>query len=281
MDKGGQTENAWQLQKQPPIISLVWNSHPNITAVKLISCLQPPSSNSLYAFLCVHFTSWNTLPQLCWPLSNHHPALSWWDGGVQSMDLGLNPASTPAWLGDSGEIHAQFLHPDNRDNKSSCFIGLSGRLNELIDAKWLQWSLAHNRWILSDRCHPFCYFIHSWTLEMHLMHLPSASPISQTQELFLIPVSVAPDPWWRLCSSAPPPAQDHLILAVPGFKRVCKCVTTLLLNEYLSYLCHQLLIVSALTHQLHFSSVLIICLPSSSSYTSCESSFREPIWLFF
>lgn len=37
------------------------------------------------------------------------------------------------------------------------------------------------------------------------MHLPSASPISQTQELFLIPVSVAPDPWWRLCSSAPPP----------------------------------------------------------------------------
>lgn len=133
--------------------------------VKLVSHLQPPSSNSLYAFPRVPFTSWNTFPQFRHPslTADHHPTLSWWEVVVQSTDLGLNPTSTTALLGDASCSVPHFLHLPNRDNKSSCFRGFSGRLNELTDAKWLQWSLAHNRWVLSDSCHPFCYFIHSWT----------------------------------------------------------------------------------------------------------------------
>lgn len=111
------------------------------------------------------FHSWNTFPQFRHPslTADYHPTLSWWEVVVQSTDLGLNLTSTTALLGDASCSVPHFLHLPNRDNKSSCFRGFSGRLNELTDAKWLQWSLAHNRWVLSDSCHPFCYFIHSWT----------------------------------------------------------------------------------------------------------------------
>lgn len=58
----------------------------------------------------------------------------------KSMELRLNLISTIASLDDPGDIFscsvAQFLHLYERDHNSSCFIGLSGRLIELIGIKW-------------------------------------------------------------------------------------------------------------------------------------------------
>lgn len=84
-------------------------------------------------------------------------------------------------------------------------------------------------------CSPFC-----------LPYNPNSGTISHSCECSTWPVAetrsmcVAETAFWL-------PSRTPLSSLCLGSKRVCKCVTILLLNEYLSYLCRQLLIVSALT----------------------------------
>lgn len=114
----------------------------------------------------------------------------------------------------------------------------------------------------------FCSFVHGWTMNMHVFVHSSASSISQIQELFLTPLSAAPElkqrlvtcVWKGLCSAFPS-GQPHSHCA--WVQDVSASSVAITLPNKLSFLfVSPTLIVWTLIHQLNFSMILIICLPS-------------------